>query len=153
VNGSRLAGNHPLASTTRRTPRTAASTGLTPQQLAVAKRMPEDKGRNSLLVNVIDACHVHRLTVAHFRHARVGERWVTAVQGDGVGYPDLTIVGPCGVVWRELKSWAGQLSPEQREWLDVLAAAGADVGVWTPLEWFDGTVCRELAAVAGKGSA
>lgn len=48
------------------------------------------------------------------------------------GYPDLTIVGANGVMFRELKSAKGRLSADQIGWIAALEAAGADVAVWRP---------------------
>lgn len=47
------------------------------------------------------------------------------------GWPDLVIVRE-RVLYRELKAENKQTTPEQDEWLAVLAAAGQDVGVWWP---------------------
>jgi hypothetical protein len=51
------------------------------------------------------------------------------------GFPDLTVVGAHGVLFRELKSERGRVTADQRRWLDALAAAGADVVVWRPCDW------------------
>jgi hypothetical protein len=107
-------------------------------------RRPED----SLLVAVIDLCRLRGLLVAHFRPAQSQSgRWLTAVQGDGKGYPDLTIVGPGGVMWRELKSATGATSPEQRVWLSALTEAGVDAGVWKPRDLASGRIAAELSAL------
>jgi hypothetical protein len=63
------------------------------------------------------------------------------------GFPDWVIVGPRGVLWRELKSEFGTLRPEQRLWGRVLRAAGADWAIWRPSDWLDGTVERELRGI------
>lgn len=105
---------------------------------------PEDR----LLAAVLSLCKLNHLTVAHFRPAQSKTgRWLTAVQGDGKGYPDLTIIGPGGVMWRELKSATGAVSPSQRVWLDVLTAAGADAGVWKPRDLTSGRIAAELSAL------
>jgi len=52
------------------------------------------------------------------------------------GFPDETLVRPPRVVFAELKSQAGRLSPAQREWLEVLAQCpGVEVYVWRPSDW------------------
>ena len=61
--------------------------------------------------------------------------WRTPVQGDGKGWPDLVLVKGDRILFRELKTAAGQLSPEQREWRDTLVAAGADWALWRPRDW------------------
>lgn len=62
------------------------------------------------------------------------------------GWPDSVIVGR-RVLFRELKSEAGRLSPEQRRVLYALEAAGQDAGTWRPRHWADGTVLAELSAL------
>jgi len=99
---------------------------------------------------------------AHFRPAMTKRgKWVTAVQGDGKGFPDLVLVRrevvrmsdtpdrcfhgvvifaqpniPCEfpgrVIFAELKSMRGALTEEQQEWIDTLKAAGQEVYVWRP---------------------
>lgn len=117
--------------------RTPATTGLTPAQFQLAKVMPEDKGCGSLLSTVIEQCHVRRLLIAHFRAARVGgtdrNRFVTPVQGD-----------------RELKTFTGQVSPEQHRWMDALDAAGEDVAVWDPIDYYSGRIIFELDALCRR---
>jgi len=101
--------------------------------------------------SVIGLCHLKHLYVAHFRASRTSDGgWTTAVQGNGKGYPDLTILGPAGVMWRELKVGRNKLEPLQREWAERLAEAGADVGVWRPEHLDDGTIERELARIAKR---
>lgn len=108
---------------------------------------------DDLLTAVIDMAHLFGLTVAHFRPARVVDRrtgretWRTPVQADGKGYPDLTIVGPGGVLFRELKSATGPTTPEQLAWLRNLRTAGADAGTWRPADLRTGRIQRELRAL------
>jgi hypothetical protein len=65
------------------------------------------------------------------------------------GFPDWTIAGPGGLIFRELKKQAGDPSPAQQRWLDALAAAGTDARVWRPSDLLSGRIARELAALAG----
>ena len=66
----------------------------------------------------------------------------------GPGFPDLVIAGRAGVLYRECKTERGNLTPEQRLWGDVLKQAGANWRVWRPRDRLDGSIGRELAAVA-----
>jgi hypothetical protein len=63
---------------------------------------------------------------------------------DAPGFPDLVIAGPRGVLFRELKSAAGRLRPDQTTWRYTLMAAGADYAVWRPADLADGRVAAEL---------
>lgn len=64
--------------------------------------------------------------VAHFRtsQSQTG-RWLTAVQGDGAGYPDLTMLRRDRIVAAELKAKGNKTSPAQDEWLQAFRDAGA----------------------------
>ena len=64
------------------------------------------------------------------------------------GFPDLVIAGRT-VMYRELKRQKENPTKAQREWIAALEAAGADVGVWRPEDWYSGRINRELAALAG----
>jgi len=56
------------------------------------------------------------------------------------GFPDLVLVRD-RVVYAELKSERGRLTPQQREWLDALGATGAEAYVWRPTDWDDVLAC------------
>jgi len=66
------------------------------------------------------------------------------------GFPDEVVVGPNGMIYRELKSQTGKVSGEQQKWLDGLRAAGQDVGVWRPEHLLDGTIAATLKALSGR---
>jgi acetolactate synthase regulatory subunit len=91
------------------------------------------------LQRVITAAAQHRGFLVYHTHDS---------RRSAAGYPDLHLVHQVrGVsMMRELKSAKGTLRPDQVRWIAALAAAGVDVGVWRPMDWFDGTVDRELAA-------
>jgi hypothetical protein len=70
------------------------------------------------------------------------------------GWPDWTIGGPGGVLFRELKAEGEDPSPEQAAWLAILSGNGLDACVWTavdflPLEAGVSRVDRELFTAAG----
>jgi hypothetical protein len=100
---------------------------------------------------VLDLCKLLGLRTFHTRTARTADGWRTPVEGDGAGFPDLVIVGPAGVLYRELKTDNGPLSPRQRQWLDDLRDAGQDVDVWRPKDLKGGVVERELKFLRGTG--
>lgn len=65
------------------------------------------------------------------------------------GFPDLVLVheGRRLTLFRELKKQNGRATPEQKEWLAALTAAGQDAAIWRPLDWFDETIPNLLAGV------
>ena len=85
---------------------------------------------------VIDLAKVNGWLTAHFRPAmtRAG-KWITAVQGDGKGFPDLVLVRGTRLIFAELKVGKNKPTPEQFEWLARLMGAGAECYVWRPEQW------------------
>jgi hypothetical protein len=72
--------------------------------------------------------------VAHFRPGmnRRG-RWMTAVQGDGAGFPDLILVRPNSpIIGAELKTNTGRVTQAQEAWLEAFRQAGGRGCVWRP---------------------
>ena len=55
--------------------------------------------------------------------------WTTPVQGHP-GFPDLVLARPGTVLFRELKTPSGRLTPAQANWLDVLGGE-----VWRPQDF------------------
>lgn len=72
-------------------------------------------------------CNHHRRSIGK------GNRWTTATSV--VGFPDLTLWRRGRIVFAELKSATGRLTPEQREVLASLAEAGPEVYVWRPSDF------------------
>jgi hypothetical protein len=64
--------------------------------------------------------------------ARDGQ-WATATSVPG--WPDLVAFRPGQLLFIELKAERGRLSVQQRDVLDALTAAGADVRIWKPSDW------------------
>jgi hypothetical protein len=93
---------------------------------------------------VIDLAHLNGWKVAHFRTARVGNRWMTPVAGDGKGWPDLFLVHPPtdDVLAVELKKeYGSQVTPEQSEWLTWLKGCQIETAVWRP-SMIDAVIAR-----------
>ena len=87
---------------------------------------------------VLDLAKLCGWRVAHFRPARTAAGWRTPVEADGVGYPDLTMVREGRLIVAELKSEAGRVTPEQRQWLAELSSVpGLEVFLWRPSDWPD----------------
>ncbi len=64
------------------------------------------------------------------------------------GWPDLALVHPVRprLLYRELKQQDRYPTADQRKCLAALANAGADVGVWRPLDLLEQRVLAELRA-------
>ncbi len=69
--------------------------------------------------------------------------------GSDTGFPDLTIWGPGGVIFRELKGTTGRLYVDQLETIMSMRAAGADAAVWWPEDYHLSVICDELDRLAG----
>jgi hypothetical protein len=66
-------------------------------------------------------------------------------------YVFLTVDGR--VLWREIKTAKGKVSPDQQQWIDDLQRCGQDAAVWRPEDWPD-RILRELSPVpASRGVA
>lgn len=89
-----------------------------------------------LLATVRDVCRALRLSCYHTHNSRRSEP----------GFPDLVIAGPGGILFRELKTATGHITPEQDRWLALLAVSG-DAGVWRPADLYNGTIGRQLQAL------
>ena len=70
-------------------------------------------------------------------------------RGTTPGVPDDVLIGPRGVLWRELKTMRGKVTPAQRAMGEALHAAGQDWAVWRPDYLLSGGIALELAALAG----
>jgi hypothetical protein len=110
---------------------------LTGPHAAAARTMSE----RDLQARVRAMCGQLGVLVEHVEDSRRGRTWLP-------GIPDLTIIGRT-VIYRELKTETGIVSPEQRTVGEALARAGADWGVWRPRHLLDGTIARTLAALRG----
>lgn len=89
--------------------------------------------------NVLKLCISRRLLAYHTHDSRRSQP----------GFPDLVIVGPGGVLFVELKSETGRLSPDQKTWQEALAAApGVRWLLWRPADLHSGRIDEELRKLA-----
>lgn len=78
------------------------------------------------MAQVIELAHLYRWKTYHTFDSR----------RSASGYPDLTLVRGDRIVYAELKSAKGRLTPEQKEWLDALGAVlGVESYCWRPDDW------------------
>lgn len=94
-----------------------------------------------LMEEIRKACFDLRLLVDHHPDSR--RAWSR-------GYPDLTIAGPGGILFRECKDRDNTLMPEQRKWGSYLERAGGNWATWRPRDLLNGTIIRQLAGIAGR---
>lgn len=87
----------------------------------------------------------------------LGLRWhhETDSRKSKAGFPDYCIVGPFGVLFLEIKSTKGKVSPEQRKWLTAIYEVGhyanteavTAYAAW-PEDW--DRVLSDLKRIAGR---
>lgn len=109
---------------------------LTAAQAAIAKAMKE----RDLEQSVANMCRDLRLLRYHTHRS----------QHSPAGFPDDVIVGPGGMLYRELKREGENPSPAQEKWLLALADHGCDVGVWRPTDLVSGVIAEQLAAISTR---
>lgn len=108
----------------------------------VNKKSVVDPSEKEFTKQVIRTAKLYGYLSAHFRPARVKgkkggpDRWVTAVDGDGKGFPDLVIVHPKtgAIIVAELKV-KGRFTAEQEIWLQAFALTGVPTYRWRPSDW------------------
>lgn len=73
----------------------------------------------------------------HQRPALTRRGWRSAVQGKGVGFPDLVLLRGNRLVVAEVKFGAGRPTPDQRDWLAAFRQVpGVEVHLWrVPDDW------------------
>jgi hypothetical protein len=95
---------------------------------------------SELLEEIRKLCDDFGLLAFHVHDAR--RSW-------GSGYPDLTIAGPEGILFRECKDRAAQATPGQRLWGQAINEAGGDWALWRPHDLLNGNIRRQLTRIAG----
>lgn len=106
---------------------------------AMAKAMSE----GDLMGHIARLCRDLGLLAYHTHDSRRSER----------GYPDWTIVGPSGLLFRECKDEVKKPTTEQVKWLTALRAVGYDADLWRPSDLLAGRVQQELVALARMAAA
>lgn len=105
----------------------------------MAKRAPKPKGitEDEFLGQVLDMAKLHGWRIIHFRPAKTAKGYRTAVQGDGVGFPDLVATRKATKhkFVAELKVGKNKVTAEQNEWLSAFEASGVPAFVWRETDW------------------
>jgi hypothetical protein len=85
---------------------------------------------------VIKAAQMRGWRTFHTPRSMTGKgQWLTAVLGDGKGFPDLLLLREHRTIFAELKVGYKKPRPEQLSWLCALAFAGHETAVWYPKDW------------------
>lgn len=74
---------------------------------------------------VLDLARLYRLAVYHTYDSR----------RSNPGFPDLVVVGHHQVLYAELKTETGRMSPHQILWQRRLQAAGCEYHLWRPSDY------------------
>ena len=81
---------------------------------------------------------VFQATVLELAHL---EGWLSYHTHDSrrsaAGFPDLVLVRPPRVIFAELKTAKGAMSPQQRLWIAALGACEVEAYIWRPADWPD----------------
>lgn len=92
-----------------------------------------DISEKAFTAQVIALARWHKWRVAHFRPGMTQRgRWITAVSGDGVGFPDLIMLRHNRRIMAELKAAKGKTTIEQAKWLESARIADFEVYIWRP---------------------
>ncbi len=110
------------------------------REVSVADVKAKGPSEAHFLKQVIAFAKLHGWLVAHFRPALTQKgRWLTAVQGDGKGFPDLILLRRGLMVVAELKRNEGAKPTEEQEvWLKDFMAMPPEfvhVAIWRPCDW------------------
>ena len=120
---------------------TANELTLAEYEAAVRLTWSEDE----LLTDTIQRAQGHGFRVAHFRPAKTAKGWRTAVQGDGLGFPDLVMLrdGRCVVVELKAKGAKVKRGGPQDAWL----CAFRDAALIEVFEWNERTPVEDIEAM------
>lgn len=82
---------------------------------------------------------------------RVYHTWLSI--RSAAGFPDLVLARPPRLIFAELKSDRGALTPAQHDWLTALrCCAGVEVYVWRPADWEQIVAVLQDVETAGGGA-
>ncbi len=94
-----------------------------------------DISEKAFTAQVIALLRWHKWRCAHFRPGMTKRgRWVTAVSGDGVGFPDIFALRHNRRLMCELKTATGKVTPDQSLWLAAAKDADIEIYIWRPAD-------------------
>lgn len=108
---------------------------------------PEEMTEAQLLDAILNLCQERDLWPVRIEPGRFNQRGAK-----NRGFPDLMVFGPGGVLFRELKTMAGNgigrgPNPAQSRWKHRLLSGGHDWAVWTPADLASERIEEELSDV------
>lgn len=107
-----------------------------PRRLTDEERAFRAESEKAFQKRIMDLARMYGWRVAHFHDSRRQVRpGVFVGDADAKGYPDLTLVRPPELIFIEVKAELGKTTPEQEEWLGLLAASGFETFVVRPSGW------------------
>lgn len=78
--------------------------------------------------------------------------WPDSRKARRKGWPDFSIGGPGGWIFREVKPAFARLSSEQRTTGYLMTSAALDWAVWRPMDLDSGQIRAQLRRIAGYGT-
>ena len=83
-------------------------------------------------LQVEDLFKIFHWRYSHFRPAQTAKGWRTSITGYK-GFPDYVAAKGKRIIFAELKSEIGKLTPDQEDWIALLKLCpGVEVYVWKP---------------------
>lgn len=101
-------------------------------------KKPRGLSEDEFQQQIIDYAHLRGWRVAHFRPAQLADgRWVTPVQADGKGFPDLLMIRGTRLLVAELKVGKNTVADDQWEWINAFRGVYGNVEchIWHPSDW------------------
>ena len=109
----------------------AATTQLTDAQRLIARAMPEA----TLLAHVRELARLKGWRTYHTLRSK----------GSEAGFPDLVMVRGTRLIFVELKTMEGRMTPAQKEWIKAFKTMPwIGVYVWRPSQWLSGEIEEAL---------
>lgn len=109
-------------------------------QAAVLAKLRRNVAEKDFQIDVQDLLTRGGWLWAHIKDAR---------RQAATGLPDIVAVKGRRLLFAELKTMAGRVTPEQQAWLDRVREAGAEAFVWRPDQW-DSIVWTLLEVGGGR---